>query len=136
MFKRVFLGLALTGALVATPFAFAAYNGASQAVCTCCGNACQCETCICDANGCACDVGGNCSCTPACCSACCDRSSELVAQPICLAAQERILGGLSFNPQVSNPGTWLTRVGVPVPEKIDRITYLLLSVLSGRTDRA
>lgn len=77
MIKKLFFGVALAGALIATPFAFAAYNAtpesASPALCACCGDACQCDVCICDEKGCACDTGGACFCTPACCETCCDQ---------------------------------------------------------------
>jgi hypothetical protein len=74
MFMKVFLGLALVGGLVATPFAIAAINAPnSSACCACCGDLCTCEDCVCDANGCACDTGGSCVCAPPCCKTCCDK---------------------------------------------------------------
>jgi len=72
MMNKLILALAITCAFVIAPFAIAAYDSAPQlAPCACCGDVCECETCLCDANGCACDSGGECACTPLCCTSCC-----------------------------------------------------------------
>ncbi len=72
MFKKMLLGLALVGLLVAAPLAMGAFDTpASSAPCSCCGDACSCGDCSCDTNGCACDSGGDCACGSDCCKTCC-----------------------------------------------------------------
>ena len=72
MLKKVLLGLALVGVLVAAPLAIGAFNSPAQpAPCSCCGDACACEDCACDTGGCACNDGNGCACTRGCGSACC-----------------------------------------------------------------
>ena len=72
MFRKSLAWIAILGLLFATPYLFAALNGAAnEAPCSCCGDACTCVNCVCDASGCACGDGGECFCT-GCAASCCD----------------------------------------------------------------
>ena len=71
MFKKIFLSLAVAGALSMTPFAIGALSTSQASPCVCCGDACVCvDTCVCDEMGCDCD-DGNCDCSALCCAICC-----------------------------------------------------------------
>ena len=45
MLIKSLAGLALLGAVVATPFALATFNSAGAAACVCCGENCTCTDC-------------------------------------------------------------------------------------------
>ena len=84
MLIKSLAGLALFGAVVATPFALATFNSAGAAACVCCGENCTCTDCGCDANQCSCSTGGSCACSTGCESPCCDKGcSETAAQSSC-----------------------------------------------------
>jgi hypothetical protein len=70
MFKVILLGVAMTGALVATPYAVDSFQN-SVPPCLCCGETCSCELCVCETAECECDAAGDCACALECCNMCC-----------------------------------------------------------------